>query len=69
MRVYDQNKTLLQEYSVLDPSIPESLDTLACPEFTYEFQGSCRRICPLGYYHYKNGTRGRCTLTHFPDSV
>ena len=69
MRIYDQNKTLLQEFSVLDPSIPESLDELACPEYTYKFDGKCVRICPLGYYHHKNGTRGTCSLTHFPHSI
>lgn len=42
---------------------------MTCPEYTYQIDGDCVRICPLGYYHYKNGTRGRCSLTHFPDSV
>jgi hypothetical protein len=69
MRIYDQNKTLLQQYSVLDPAIGLSLDTITCPEFTYYSKGSCIRLCPLGYYQYKNGTRGVCTLSPFPDGL
>lgn len=35
MRIYDQDKVLLNEYSILDPQIPELLENIACPDFTY----------------------------------
>ena len=54
---------------MVDPAYNQSLDEVTCPEYTYQMEGTCIRICPLGYYHYKNGTRGRCTLSHFPDAI
>jgi hypothetical protein len=69
MRIYDQDKCLLNEYSVLDPQVPQLLENIACPDFTYLYQNTCVTICPLNYYHYKNGTKGRCTLSPFPGSV
>jgi hypothetical protein len=69
MRIYDQQKTLLNSYSVLDPQIHQLLETIACPEFSYSYQDKCLPVCPLNFYHYKNGTRGRCTLSPFPGAV
>jgi hypothetical protein len=67
-RVYDQNKTLIKEYSVLPEEIPNTLDYLACPDFTYSFRGTCVLECPKAYFHYMNGTKGACTLSPFSDS-
>ena len=67
-RVFDQNKTLIQEYSVLPEEIPNSLDYLACPDFTYSFRGTCVLECPNAHFHYTNGTKGACILSPFPDS-
>ncbi len=69
MRIYDQDKNLLKEYSVLNEQVPNLLSTIACPEYTYAYQDKCVLMCPLTYYQYKNGTRGVCTLSPFPGSV
>lgn len=62
-RIYDQNKTLLAEYSALDPTVPNYLDDLVCPDFTFAYKGTCILQCPQSYFHEMNGTKGRCSLS------
>ena len=67
-RVYDQNKSLLYEASVLSPSVPHDLDYLVCPDFTYYFEAKCIKHCPQTYFAYMNGVKGSCSLSPYPDS-
>jgi hypothetical protein len=67
-RIYDQNKTLLQEYSSLGPTIPYSLDNITCPDYTFALADDCVIQCPLLYYYYMNGKKGKCTLSPFANS-
>jgi hypothetical protein len=67
-RIYDQNKTLLYDYSALPSEIPNTLDYLTCPDYTFAFNGNCIKKCPNNYQHYMNGTKGACNLSPSPVS-